>query len=176
MQTLQKYNTLQVSLHWFAALLILFMLVMGHFVLEATPNTDPTKFLGLKGHMVGGGLVLLLTLARLAWRFMSAQPPHAKTGNGVLDKLGIAAHYALYLLTLLVAFSGIGVAVQADLFNIVWMGQGVLPETFDQFAPRAAHGIVTKVLAALIALHVVAGLYHQFVLKDGLFKRISFRK
>ena len=93
-----------------------------------------------------------------------------------MDKLSIAAHYALNILTLLVAFSGIGIAVLAGLPDIVFNGQGALPDSFYPYPPRIAHGILTKLLAALIALHVFAGLYHQFVLRDGLFNRISFRK
>jgi cytochrome b561 len=176
MSNLQKYNKIQVTLHWVTALLIFFMLAMGHFVLAATPNSDPIKIIGLKGHMIIGGLVLILTVARLIWRFMSAQPPHAKTGSLLLDKLGTLAHYTLYLLTLLTAFSGIGIAIQADLPNVIWMGQGVLPDTFEIFLPRIAHGILTKLLVALIILHFFAGLYHHFILKDGLFRRMSYKE
>ena len=76
-----KYNNIQVTLHWLVALLVLFMLFMGTFVLAQTPNTDPMKIVGLRGHMIFGGVILLLTLVRLVWRRMSPQPPHAETGN-----------------------------------------------------------------------------------------------
>jgi len=119
-----KYNNVQVVLHWLVALLVLFMLFMGNFVLAQTPNTDPTKIFALRGHIIFGGVILLLTLLRLVWRRMSPQPPHAVTGNTLLDKLGVAAHYALNILVLLVAASGIGIALQAGLPDIVFGGQG----------------------------------------------------
>ncbi len=171
-----KYNNLQVVLHWLTALLILFMLVMGQFVLEQTPNSDPEKINGLRGHIITGSVILLLILVRLIWARKSAQPPHADTGNGLLDKLGVVTHYALNITALLVAASGIGIAVQAGLFDIVFGGQGTLPKDFWDFPPRIGHGILTKLLAALILLHVVGALYHQFYLKDRLFRRIWFGK
>lgn len=171
-----KYNNVQVALHWLVALLVLFMLFMGNFVLAGTPNTDPMKIAGLRGHMIAGSAILLLTLVRLAWRRMSVQPPHADTGNALLDKLGVAAHYALNILALLVAASGIGIALQAGLPGIVFGGQGTLPEDFFVYPPRIAHGILTKLLLALIVLHVVGALYHQFIVKDRLFARVWFGK
>ena len=173
---ISKYNTIQVALHWLVALMVLFMLIMGTFVLDQTPNSDPSKVAALRGHMIFGGAILLLTLIRLVWRRMSAQPGHAETGNALLDKLGIAAHYALNFLTLLVAASGIGIALQAGLPGIVFGGEGTLPPDFMAYTPRIAHGILTKLLAALIALHVAGALYHQFIIKDRLFTRIWFGK
>lgn len=123
---ISKYNTVQIALHWVVALLVLFMLVMGTFVLAQTPNSDPSKLTALRGHMLFGGVILLLTLIRLVWRRMSVQPDHAETGNALLDKLGVAAHYGLNLLTLVAAASGIGIALQAGLPGIVFGGQGVL--------------------------------------------------
>lgn len=171
-----KYNNVQVALHWLVTLLVLFMLFMGNVVLEHTPNADPMKVAALRGHMIGGGVILVLTLVRLIWRRMSAQPPHAATGNIMLDKLGVAAHYALNILVLLVAASGIGIAMQAGLPEIVFGGKGALPDDFSAYPPRMVHGILTKLLLALIALHILGALYHEFILKDRLFKRVWFGK
>ncbi len=174
--TPDKYNNTQIALHWITAFVVIFMLIMGHFALTATPNSDPLKMIGLKGHMIFGGVALLLTLARIVWRKKSIQPPHASTGNAFQDKVGVVAHYALNILTLLVALSGMGIALQAGLADIVFGGQGLLPETFTVYPSRIAHGILTKLLVALVLLHAVAGLYHQFILRDGLFKRMSYKK
>lgn len=169
-----KYNNIQVALHWLVAFLIMFMLLMGTFVMSQTPNTDPSKLTALRGHMIFGGIVLALSLVRLVWRKKSPQPPHAETGNALLDKLGAAAHYGLNILTLLVAGSGIGIAVQAGLPGIVFGGEGNLPADFWSYPARIAHGMLTKLLFALIALHVIGALYHQFIVKDRLFARIWF--
>lgn len=171
-----KYNNIQVALHWLVALLVVVMLFMGSVVLAKTANTDPAKLGGLRGHMVLGVAVLVLTVLRLVWRRASPQPNHAETGNAVLDKLGVATHYVLNILVLLVAASGIGTALQAGLPAIVFGGAGSLPADFAIYTPRLAHGILTKLLMGLVALHVAGALYHQFILKDGLFRRVRFGK
>jgi cytochrome b561 len=69
--------------------------------------------------------------------------------------------------------SGLATAIGADLFSIVFGGSGTpLPESFGHLPQRAAHGLIAIGLVALIALHVVAAFYHQFVLKDGLLRRM----
>ena len=45
----------------------------------------------------------------------------------------------------------------------------VLPDTFAVFPSFQAHAVLATLLATLIALHIAAALYHQFVLKDGSF-------
>lgn len=171
-----KYNALQTALHWLSALLIIFMLVMGTFALSKMPNTEPAKLMALRGHMMFGGIILVLTVVRIIWRKVSVQPAHATTGNAMLDTLGVAAHVSLNLLTLLVAASGVGIAMQAGLPGIVFGGEGSLPPDFSGYSARIAHGILTKLLFALIALHVAGGLYHQFIVKDRLFSRVWFGK
>jgi cytochrome b561 len=42
------------------------------------------------------------------------------------------------------------------------------------YPPRVAHGYIAAILAALILLHFLAALYHQFVRQDGLFRRMGF--
>jgi cytochrome b561 len=37
-----------------------------------------------------------------------------------------------------------------------------------------AHGYIAAILVAMIVLHVLAAIYHQFVRKDGLFGRMFF--
>jgi cytochrome b561 len=71
--------------------------------------------------------------------------------------------------------SGMGISIGAGLPDIVFGGSGApLPETFNDMAPRAAHGILSKLLALTILAHVGGWLYHQYVLKDGLFGRMWF--
>ncbi|PLX34982.1 MAG: cytochrome B [Hyphomicrobiales bacterium] len=169
-----KYDSIHVALHWLTAALIIFMLVMGTFSLAETPNSSPDKLFALGGHMILGGTVLVLTIVRLIRLWTRPRPPHAATGNKLLDKLGIGAHHLLYLLILLVAASGIGTALLSGLPGIVFGGNGELPPDFHAYPPRFVHGIATKLLAALVLLHGAGALYHQFVLKDRLFARMWF--
>lgn len=172
-----RYHPLLVVLHWLLAAMIIGGLIIGGQILAKMPNVDPGKIFALRVHMGAGAVILVLMLVRLVTRFVSSKPPHATTGNAMLDRVGVWTHWALYGLVLLVIASGIGISAFAGLPDIVFFGSSApLPETFDDLAPRAAHGILTKLLAALIALHIAAALYHQFGKRDGLFGRMWFGK
>jgi cytochrome b561 len=49
-----------------------------------------------------------------------------------------------------------------------------LPDSFAVFPTFRAHAALATLLAILIVVHIAAALYHQFVLKDGLFRRMWF--
>ncbi len=170
-----RYHPLLVALHWLIALMVIVALVFGSLRLTAIPNDDPEKLFALRAHMSIGIMVLLLMLVRLATRSFSEKPPHASTGNALTDRLGVLTHWLFYLLIFAMAGSGIAMASMAGLPAIVFGGSGTpLPEDFSIYPPRIAHGIIATLIGLLLLLHVAAALYHQFVLKDGLFSRMWF--
>ena len=174
---MNKYHPFLVTLHWLLAIMIMMGLFMGSNVLSETPNSDPEKLFALRMHMSMGIIILVLMLVRLVVRFKTAKPAHADIGNTLLNKLGVMAHYLLYALVILMAASGIGISLLTGLPDIVFGGSGApLPASFDEFPPRAVHGIIAKLLMLTIVAHVLAALYHQFVRKDGLFGRMWFGK
>ncbi len=169
-----RYHRALVVLHWLLAVLLIVTLAVGTFALKTVPNSSPDKISALQGHMIAGGLILLLTLARLVVRLKTAHPAPATTGNALLDRLAPLTHWGLYGLVLLMAGSGVAMSVLAGLPGIVFGGVGSLPLNFDALPPRAVHGIVAKLLMLAISLHVGAALYHQFVRRDGLLSRMGF--
>ena len=73
--------------------------------------------------------------------------------------------------------SGMGTAAFTGLIEIVFQGYGApLPENFDDVPPLRAHKFGAAILFLLVIGHVVAELYHQYWLKDGLFSRMWFGK
>ncbi|MFW5427506.1 MAG: cytochrome b [Methylophagaceae bacterium] len=174
---MKRYHPLLVILHWLLAIMIIIGLVMGGNVLSATPNSGPEKLFFLKMHMSAGMIILALMVIRFIVRLSTKKPPHADIGNQLINKLGAMTHYLFYGVVILMAGSGIAISVAAGLPDIVFGGSGAaLPENFDEFAPRMAHGALSVVLMLLIAGHILAFLYHQYVRKDGLFSRMWFGK
>ncbi|MCP3970299.1 MAG: cytochrome b [Rhodobacteraceae bacterium] len=170
-----SYHPLLVVLHWLLAVLIVGGLIMAGNVLAETPNSDPSKLIALKMHMTMGIVILVLMLIRLALRLVTAKPPKADTGNAALNTGSVLAHWGLYLLVIVMCASGLALANMAGLPAIVFGGSGeALPTDFSAFGPRAAHGILAKLLGLLILAHVAGFLYHQFLRKDGLFGRMWF--
>jgi cytochrome b561 len=151
------YSRLQIALHWLAALVILQQFVFEDAISGAWRATrqglavafDPM----ILAHVAGGGLVLLLVLWRLYLR-RGAAVPAAVTGGGAQEMVARLTHLGLYALMVLMPVSG----------AVAWfLGVGLAAE---------AHEVLKVALLALIALHVAGGLYHQFVLKDGLLNRM----
>lgn len=172
---MRRYHPILVTLHWLLALMIIGGLFMGKFVLAATPNSDPFKMTSLTMHMSMGILILVLMIVRLVVRVTTAKPPHADIGNAALNKGAVMAHWAFYLIVIAMCASGLATANIAGLPAIVFGGSGdPLPANFDDIVPRAAHGILATLLGLLILSHIAAGLYHQYVRKDGLFGRMWF--
>ena len=172
---MQRYHPALVALHWLMALMILLSLVAGTLLLANLPPDSPDKVSGLAGHMTIGIAIGVLLLIRLAVRLSTSHPPDATTGNALLDRIGRWTHWTFYLLVAGMVISGLGMAFGADLFSIVYGGAAeTLPLELQELPPRIGHGIISKALIALIALHVAAAFYHQIFLKDRLLGRMWF--
>ena len=174
MSKVSRYHPALVVLHWTLALLIIAALTLGALVMVKIPNTDPMKFEALRSHMGGGMAILVLMLARLVIRSRSEHPQPATAGHPLLDKLAWASHRLFYATVFAMAGSGIIMALQTGLFETVFFGHGNLPADLWVFPIRSVHYAISRILMTLIAIHVVAALYHAFVLRDGLLSRMFF--
>ncbi len=173
--TVARYHPFLVALHWFLGAFLLLDLYLGTFLLKTIPNVSPDKLEALRAHMTGGIVILVLMSLRLVVRRASAKPPAATAGHVLLDRVAKASHFGLYALVFLMVATGIATALVSDLFAIVFAHSGAhLPATFDDVPTRVLHGYIAKALVALIALHIAAALYHQFVRGDGLLGRMWF--
>ena len=172
---MQRYHPILVALHWMMALLVLLALAAGGLFLANMPPDSAGKVRGLGGHMAMGMIIGVLLLVRLVTRLTSTHPPHARTGNDMLDLIGVWTHWAFYVLIAGMVLTGLAMAFGAGLFPIVYGGAvDTLPPELATLPQRAAHGLIALTLTALIALHFAAALYHQFFLKDRLLRRMWF--
>lgn len=172
---MSRYHPALVVLHWLLALMIIAALIAGNVILENTPNSDPEKLVSLRLHMSLGTAILVLMLIRLALRLFTPRPPHADTGNALLNATGTAMHWAYYVVVIAMSASGLGIAYLAGLPAIVFGGSGTpLPADFNDLVPRTAHGILGTVLGLMILAHIAAGFWHHYRLKDNIFARMRF--
>jgi cytochrome b561 len=165
-----RYHPLLVAIHWLVALLVFAALIAG-FLLKGQPN-EPAKLAPLGIHMLVGRLILIFMVARLITRFLTRKPAPADTGNPLLNRAAGVVHALLYIAVIAMAVAGLGIVSQAGL-----NGPGAsLPEDFFAFPARYGHGYLAIVLLVLIAGHVGAWAFHQFIRKDNLFSRMWFGK
>ena len=175
MKLVSRYHWLLVLLHWLLAFYIIATLAGGFLIMAPMANTDPEKKRVLMFHMSFGIGIAGVMLLRLVLRLVTAKPADLTTGHAALDRLVPYAHYAFYLLVVLMAGTGLSTAILAGLNRSVFQGTGEpLPADFSAYPTFMAHAALAIVLAALIALHVVAVLYHQFLRRDRPLRRMWF--
>jgi cytochrome b561 len=177
MKQVLRYHPLLVTLHWVLAVLIIAELTLGFFGLAATPNSDPRKIAILRVHMAGGVLILALMVIRFIVRMRTSRPADATTGYPLLDRIAPISHYGFYVLVLVMVGTGFATAILAGLGEIVFGPSGAaLPPTLMIYPTFVAHVFFATLLVGFVILHVLAAFYHQFVRKDGLFRRMLFAR
>lgn len=154
-----RYHPLLVVLHWLMAVLVILSLVSG--------GIAPLAF-----HVASGAAILFLLLMRVATRLRVGVPRPVDT-RGLQARLAHWMHLGLYALLFGVLASGIGLAVQADLPQVM---SGAKPHGASLAASPmyAAHAALTVLLKIAVAIHLLAALWHQFVRRDRLFARMWF--
>ena len=169
-----KYHPALVLLHWTLAWFIVASLLFGFFVLRVVPDGDPRKIDMLEWHMGLGMAILAAMLARLVVRWRTARPAPAGLGTPASARAAGRAHAAFYVLVVGMVATGYATALIAHLNDIVFARNGApLPPSFDAFPTFRLHGWIAALLAILIALHVLGGLWHWLVRRDGVMRRMG---
>ena len=157
----------QKVLHWLMALLIMLDLVVAQKFGDHMEEWD--RLASRSDHASLGTIVTALFIIRIVLRLRYGAPPLNPDMSLWQTRLAHWAHLLFYFLVGLLVLSGIATAVNAanpiTLFGAWNITLGQLNE--DTFALiRPVHEFATNALIALIVLHVIAALYHQFVLRD----------
>lgn len=159
---MKRYHPFLVTLHWLMAALIIATLLSG--------GIAPLNF-----HLTTGALIAGLLLLRVISRQtnQNALPP---TGRDTFQtRLARWMHLALYVLIAAVVASGLGLAVEANLYQVL-QGNEQLPVNFKASTLFVAHRIFTTLLQIAVATHVLAAFWHQLIRRDRLFSRMWFAK
>lgn len=172
--TATRYHPLWVFAHWLTGILIAISLYGGIAVLRHVENVDPEKAFMIRAHAIGGILILGLLLARLVMRTVTRKPQPADVQNPWLNRLRQLVHVGLYVVAIAMVSTGLGMLAMSGAFPAVFEGTGALPADFWAFPPRQGHYFFSRLLLVLVALHVAGALYHQFVRRDGLLRRMWF--
>jgi len=171
-------------LHWGMAALILFMLVLGVWMVRL--DDVFARFGWVQLHKSWGVAVFGLALVRLLWRLRQPASPAAPRQSPRWERAAArAAHAALYALMFALPVTGWLLASASplqDRFGLPTVAFGVLALP-DPFVPgdqaledgfRTLHAALAIGLAGVIAIHAAGALRHHFALKDDVLKRMTF--
>ena len=166
-----RYDKRTIGLHWASATLVVLLWCVGQSI-DWFPKGTP-RISVRSGHILFGVVLGLLLLFRIWWRSTGGRklPPAAMTGQ---QRLASLLHIGLYLLLLTTVSLGIAnVWVRGDtIFRLF---------TVPEFAPgnrelreqvEDAHALVANTVAAAAALHAAIALYHHYVRRDGVLRRM----
>ncbi|MFZ3290476.1 MAG: cytochrome b [Telluria sp.] len=172
---MQRYTSTAVLLHWLIALLVIAGFSMG-LVMTDIPGITPTKLKYYSWHKWIGVTVLALAALRLLWRARHAPPPYPASMQGWEKSAAHGLHALLYVLIFAVPLSGYFYTLAAGV-PVVYLGLFQLPvliEPNPALKPvlKQVHFWLTMLLAGAVAVHVAAALKHQFIDRDGVFKRM----
>jgi cytochrome b561 len=167
------YGSIQKTLHWVAALCVLLAWTIGT-IGDDIPRA--AEVMALSIHMSLGLTVFVILTLRLVWRF--ADPPDVRVTrfSPWSDYLASISHWLLYSLMATVPVTGIllqfarGKALSIfGLLHIAspWPADRVLVHSI-----KDVHELLANSLVILAALHVVAALFHHFVLRDQTLVRM----
>ena len=176
--TTDRYTKIAIWLHWITAALMIGMLIFGEELMELEEGQSLVGWQP-NAHASVGMLILLLALARIFWR-IAYPPPDLPAHMQLWERtLSHISHWAFYGLMIAIPVFGL-LALRP--FGTEHTGAesisffGLFPLSF---APdlgewtAEVHEILSNVAIALVVLHVLATLKHQFWDKDGLLRRMS---
>jgi cytochrome b561 len=165
------YGRVAVTIHWLTALAIFGMLFTGLTI--ANMSVDADKVTLLRGHIIMGTLVGVLTVLRIVWwQFFDRRPKDVAGITPAQARAAHLVHFALYLVILIMVASGIGTVALSGIGNQLFGGAPLPLPSLDALPPLSAHWIVSRLLLALLVAHIGAALWHQFVKRDQLLARM----
>ncbi|MFO1158806.1 MAG: cytochrome b/b6 domain-containing protein [Reyranellaceae bacterium] len=160
--------------HWSTAVVVLLMLAIG--IVMANLDLGPAQGMLYHLHRSLGVALLPLVLARLLYRMRHPPPPLPASVSPGQRRIARLTHWALYGLLLLQALVGwIATSAYRAPILVFWLVE--LPPIWPEDRPFseslfAVHRVLGLALLGLIALHVGAALFHHFVLKDDVIRRM----
>jgi cytochrome b561 len=148
------YSRLQIALHWIIAILIPLAWLSSSGAEDAWDSVENgTTAPAFVPHVAFGMAILALVVVRLIARLRRGVPDAPGAPGSLQVKAADWGHRLIYLLMIAVPLGGMS----------IWFG-GM--DNGD------VHGLFANVLLVVVLGHAVMALYHQYVLKDGLLRRM----
>ncbi|MET0809473.1 MAG: cytochrome b [Pseudoxanthomonas sp.] len=177
--TADRWGPVSQAFHWLIVLLILGLAIVG-LTMGELPKT-PRYFWVYTVHKSTGITVLVLVVARLAWRLYAGRPEPVPGTPAWQERIAGVTHWLLYALILLMPISGWLYDSASGLRPFRWFGLLDMPKLSPpdevvRDAALAMHEWGFWVLLALVLMHAGAAFYHHFFQRDATLLRMLPRR
>lgn len=170
--TFDNYGSVSKFLHWLIFVVIA-AAIIAVLIGDEIPKDNAYRGLLYMIHKSCGISVLGLVILRLLWRFMNKVPKPVDGVNKIQVFSARIIHFGLYLTMFAMPISGLAFSkYPIDYFNIYQIPDFLM---LGKEAKKAAHDFhhnVAWVIIGLIAVHIMAALYHHYVRKDRTLSRM----
>jgi cytochrome b561 len=169
------YSAVARTFHWVTAALVLTMLPIG--IAMATFDLGPEVEDPLYHiHRSIGALILVIVPARLIYRLFNPAPALPADMPAWQHFAALATHWALYALLIVQPIVG-WIATSAYRAPVLFFWLFDLPPIWPEDRPFSeamfvVHRTMGILIAVLICIHIAAALYHHFILKDQVLRRM----
>jgi len=169
----RRFDDVAIGLHWIT--LALLVAQFSSAWLLAIAHSGQAAGL-LEFHRSLGLVIWLVTACRFTWRKLFAYlPPFPNSMPALQQKIAKLNEYGLYAFLIVQPLSGLAYTVFRGrpfplfLFQVppILPGDRGVAEFFHQ-----VHAIGATTLLLLIGVHVLAALFHRFILKDEILERM----
>ncbi len=183
--TLLRYGNVAMAFHWLIAALIVANLGLGLWFGEFMTRHDPLLFPVVQIHKSIGLTVLVLSVLRLGWRLINPVPALPRGMSAWMRVMAHLSHFGLYFLMIVIPLTG-WLLVSASplgnptnyffLFNwpnlplFTGMTREALHPVHELFS--TTHVVLAWLSIAAVLLHVGAALYHHFLRRDDVLRRM----
>lgn len=178
MHSLDRWGVVSQLFHWISALLLLAIAAIGLLMEDLPNNPDKIRIYALHKSL---GLTLLgIVVLRLLWRWTRPVPADVPGLSPWIRRTAGTVHWGLYAMMLVMPLSG-WLLNSAEGYPLQWFKLFNLPALAGRSEDLAAfagdvHENGFWILAALVAGHVMAALFHHFFLGDGTLHRMLPRR
>jgi cytochrome b561 len=165
-----RHSAAAMLLHWGSAAVLVSAFGLGLLLDDWPKGTE--RDTAMMVHYSLGTVVLALVTIRLLRRLV--MPAHAPAEAGVTARIVGLMHWALYAVMVGLPLAGV-FDRWARGRRLAVFGDIVVPAPFPIPGGKLwkeAHEILAWSLVALVVLHTAAALWHHFVLRDGVLRRM----
>jgi cytochrome b561 len=174
--TIESWGWPARTLHWIVAALVLGLFAFGLWMTEVPPRDERRFYLAI--HASIGITLLALMLVRLFWRAANVEPDQPEGTPAWQRRAAWISHrllYALTFATLIVGWLMSGTFKQPLEPKV--LGIVPVPQLLEAGSPyrkllEETHEWLAYALVAVVAVHAAAALYHHFVRRDPVLRRM----
>lgn len=169
------YHPIAKICHWSIVLIVAIQFISSSFMEGLRFGSLPNIFNTI--HFSAISFILIpLAVALFFLRFYKPVEKDVKEGEEWMDKAATAMQYALYALLIVVPITGwLAVTIRhlpVDFFGFFYLPMLDIANPSLLHTVARLHGDLSNVLGFLALGHIGAALFHHYVLKDSILKRM----